>query len=639
MKKKILLFVLCMFLFITNVNAAKFDVDITSIEYKGNNGTVSAISSINLRDKEMNLLFESSEGEVIFDVTMTNSGKKAGTLENITINSDDNMVEYTSNFPSGGLSIDGKGSRVIRVRAKLKRGARNTTYSSNIKLTYNYTSGSCPDGEVLSTDETRCLCPGGKVRNSDNVCATPETTKTCTNGEVYNKTTKKCEKKSGTTPDTNNQSGDDANNSSSQNNSGTNNSGTNSGTTPDNQNGNNSSNSTSQNTGNNQSSSTTTDGKSTFTNPRTLDNIILVSLLFIVSGLGIYAVLFNKITDKRKKISVGILIAVITISLSAAVLATVYGVDKILGSIINPVTREKEITIRVNESVYLTAELDWGSSINGQMKRVAGNPSASYSTEDTSIIYIRRSYTEPTAENKVGDHIISSSSSRHPVYIWFDNGTLYWWSLADHVEFGTHASWFCSRMLALKSVDIEDFYTDKSLYMDYMFYNCNALESLNLSNINTSNVQTMEWMFNSCSSLTSLDLSKFNTQNVTNMYNMFGGCSSLTSLDLSMFNTKKVQNFSWFINHCDSLVTLDVSGFDLTNANTVEYMFIYNSSLKTIYATDSFYRTMNYPSSSWMFYGDVSLVGGKGTVYDSNNTDGYYARIDDGWRGYFTQKN
>ncbi len=637
MKKRILLFVLCMFMFVTNVNAASFDVDVTSIEYKGSNGTASSITNINLRDKEMSLLFESSEGEVVFDVTMTNSGKKAGTLENISITSTDNMVTYTSNFPNGGLSIDGKGSRVVRVTAKLKRGARNVTYSSDIKLTYNYTAGSCPEGEILSTNETRCVCPGGKVRNADNVCATPITSRSCASGEVYNTTTKKCEAASGTTPDTNNQSGNNTSDPTNPNNSGTNSNTGDNQSTIDNQ----TNSGTNSNSGTSQGTTVIPESKSNLTNPKTLDNIVLISLLFVVSGLGIYAVISHRVKDTKKRVTVGILIGAVTLSLSAAVIATAFGADNILGSIINPVTREKEITIRVNEAVYLTAELDWGSSVNGQMKRVAGNPSASYSTEDTSIIYIRRSYTEPTAENKVGDHIISASNSKHPVYIWFDNGTLYWWSLADRVEFGTHASWFCSRMLALKSVDIEDFYTDKSIYMDYMFYNCNALESLNLSNINTSNVQTMEWMFNSCSSLTSLDLSKFNTQNVTNMYNMFGGCLSLTSLDLSMFNTKKVQNFSWLINHCDSLVTLDVSGFDLSSATTAEYMFIYNSSLKTIYATDSFRQTLrtSWVSTSWMFYDDVSLVGGKGTVYDSNNTDGYNAQIDDGWRGYFTKKN
>jgi hypothetical protein len=39
MKKKILL-ILLMFMFITNVSALTFNVDVTNIEDKGNNGTI-----------------------------------------------------------------------------------------------------------------------------------------------------------------------------------------------------------------------------------------------------------------------------------------------------------------------------------------------------------------------------------------------------------------------------------------------------------------------------------------------------------------------------------------------------------------------------------------------------------------------
>ena len=620
MKKKMMLFVLCMFMFITSAKAASFDVNITSINYKGNNGTRGSVSMIDLDQKEMSLMFESVEAEVIFDVTMTNSGKKAGTLESIDISSNDNMVTYTSNFPSGGLSIDGKGSRTVRFKAKLKSGARNVTYSSNIKLTYNYSAGSCPEGEVLSTDETKCLCPGGKVRNSDNVCATPETTKTCGKGEVYNKTTKKCEKKEvvpGEDDTDPSGSGDSETDDQTIDPSGSDTNPDGSSVKPDGSSNNNSKNST---------------------NPKTLDNIILITLLFLVSGLGIYAVLFNKLRKNKTKVIAGIVVGVVSLGLSFTTLAVVFGIDNLLGAIVNPVTKTKEINIKVNESVRLTAVLDWGSTINGKMKRVAGNSSASYNTEDYNIIYIKRSRVEPSAENKVGDHIISDSSSQNPVYIWFDNGTLYWWSAADDVYFGTHASWICAYMKSLKSIDIEDFHTDNALYMDEMFYQCSSLESLDLSNFNTSNVENMAYMFNCCSSLTSLDLSSFDTRNVTSMYNMFGGCSSLTSLDLSGFNTKNVQEIAWFINYCDSLTTVDISGFDLTNATSFNYMFAYNPALTTIYSRGDIHLNQ-WQDAPWIFYGSTSLVGGNGTTYDSSYTDSTYARIDIPYsRGYFTAK-
>ena len=108
-----------------------------------------------------------------------------------------------------------------------------------------------------------------------------------------------------------------------------------------------------------------------------------------------------------------------------------------------------------------------------------------------------------------------------------------------------------------------------------------------LENLNTTNVTDMSYMFYGCSALTSIDLSSFNTDNVTNMNCMFEGCSKLT----------------------------------------------------TIYCNDSWNARTSLTSSSNLFEGCTSLVGGKGTVYNSSKTDKSYARLDGGSSlpGYFTQ--
>ena len=66
--------------------------------------------------------------------------------------------------------------------------------------------------------------------------------------------------------------------------------------------------------------------------------------------------------------------------------------------------------------------------------------------------------------------------------------------------------------------------------------------------------------------------------------------------------------------------------------------FIIDKNLKTIYVSDKFV-TNNVTRSGNMFYGCNNLVGGQGTVYDANNLDKTYARIDNtnnGKPGYFT---
>ena len=147
----------------------------------------------------------------------------------------------------------------------------------------------------------------------------------------------------------------------------------------------------------------------------------------------------------------------------------------------------------------------------------------------------------------------------------------------------------------------------------YWFCSMKKLTSIiGLEYLNTSEVTDMRYMFKECSQLTSLDLRSFNTENVTNMLGMFTSCSHLTSIDLSGWNTAKVTNMST--------------------------MFWFCSALTTIYV-GSEWTTASVTSSSTMFGSCTSIVGGKGTTFDSRYTDKTYARIDRGqsYPGYFTE--
>ena len=128
--------------------------------------------------------------------------------------------------------------------------------------------------------------------------------------------------------------------------------------------------------------------------------------------------------------------------------------------------------------------------------------------------------------------------------------------------------------------------------------------------LNTSEVTTMKSMFNDCSGVLTADLSSFDTRNVSDMSAMFAFCIA-EELDLSSFSTEKVTNMSG--------------------------MFSFDSSLKTIYVGDE-WTTAAVTSSTMMFYGCTSLVGGQGTAFDENHVDAAYAHIDGGTSnpGYFT---
>ena len=296
MKKKILL-IIVMFMFITNVNALTFNVNITNIEEEGT-GTLGTIKSIDQTNKTLDVLFEDIGAEVSFNVTVTNTGDRAGTLREISFVPENDKIEYTSNLPENGLAINGNDTNTVTITGRVLEGATNGTSSSQIKLSYRYDEGSCPEGEILSEDESMCLCPEGTERNENGICVEPEKEITCEKDEIYNETKKICEKK-----------------------------------------------------------------ESVPSNPKTLDNIILITLLFIVSGLGIYAVMFKRLNTNKKKITVGIITGIITLGASFTVLAGVFGLDNLLSAIVNPITKSKELTLTVNEEIDLIETWDGECSL------------------------------------------------------------------------------------------------------------------------------------------------------------------------------------------------------------------------------------------------------------------------------------
>ena len=195
----------------------------------------------------------------------------------------------------------------------------------------------------------------------------------------------------------------------------------------------------------------------------------------------------------------------------------------------------------------------------------------------------------------------------------------------------------CSSLTAL---NVNGFNTSNVTDMSNMFSGCSALVSIDVSNFNTSNVTDMSSMFSDCTSLTSLDLSSFNTANVTDMGNFFYRCSNLSELNVLGFNSENVTNMERMFWECSNLTTLDVSSFNTSIVLSFSRMFSECPNLTTIYAGDG-WTTESIKTSTNMFTGSTSLVGGKGTTYDANHVDYTYARIDGGPSnpGYFTDKN
>ena len=181
---------------------------------------------------------------------------------------------------------------------------------------------------------------------------------------------------------------------------------------------------------------------------------------------------------------------------------------------------------------------------------------------------------------------------------------------------------------SLTTLDVSSFNTANVTTMKSMF-NCYNLTSLDVSNFNTANVTDMSSMFYSCNKLTSLDVSHFNTAKVTTMSKMFYNCSGLANLQLGNFNTAKVTDMSGMFNKCTALTSLDLRGFNTSRVTAMGEMFYWCTNLVCISVGDG-WTTDAVTSSSQMFNNCTSIVGEKGTTYDSNHKDAAYAHIDGG---------
>ena len=200
--------------------------------------------------------------------------------------------------------------------------------------------------------------------------------------------------------------------------------------------------------------------------------------------------------------------------------------------------------------------------------------------------------------------------------------------------------WFAKCDFLQEIENIEKINTSNVTDMSYMFFRCVFITELDVTSFNTSKVANMQAMFARCNNVSSLDLSNWDTSNVTNMFQMFYGCNSLSNLNLDGLHTINVTNMSRMFEECVELTVLNLRSFDTTNVSNMERMFRKCYKLKTIYATNRF-NVDNVESSNQMFLNCDNLVGECGTIYQYNNSDKEYAKIDEGEinPGYFSNIN
>ena len=303
-------------------------------------------------------------------------------------------------------------------------------------------------------------------------------------------------------------------------------------------------------------------------------------------------------------------------------------------------------TITVYASTFTEAVLDTGQNVNAKLKTLAGNSSATHSTEDAYIAAIERSDTLPSGFATSTDNIISVSTI--PVYAWFDDDTIYYYSTADTIYLNSDAicMFFNMRKLSdgsdLAYLDASNV-TNMSNMFRYTGYNA-ATFTLDLTDWDVSSVTDMSAMFSTAGHNATTwsigDLSGWDVSNVTNM-----GCSivnddydycgifhgtgySVTTWsvgDLSNWDTSNVTDMSeMFATAGYSATTFDISyisNWDTSSVTKMDGMFAAAGHNATTWSIGdlSDWDTSNVTTMSYMFSG----AGYSATVFDISYITGW----------------
>ena len=278
------------------------------------------------------------------------------------------------------------------------------------------------------------------------------------------------------------------------------------------------------------------------------------------------------------------------------------------------------IELQDNEAMLIS-----GKDVNKKIKIFAGDEFAGYQALNENITKIMKSNSIPS-EYKTDDYKISVLESPNPIYVWFDEGIVYWYTEATKIYLNEDSSYMFLHLTNLTSVDINNFDTSKVTNMEWMFGNCGSLESLDVSNFDTSNVTDMSSMFHKCKSLTNLNVSSFNTSNVTDMSYMFYECENIASLDVSNFNTSNVTNMAWLFGVCAKIKNLNLSSFNTNKVTNMEGMFCLCSSLETLTLGSNF-NTSNI-TSMWRMFDECESL----TSLDVSNFD--TSKVTNAWSAF-----
>ena len=287
------------------------------------------------------------------------------------------------------------------------------------------------------------------------------------------------------------------------------------------------------------------------------------------------------------------------------------------------------------------ATLDTGKIVNSKLKSLAAtvvngeettitpvfDPNDDYDSdyaydEFIKTISVHLKTSVPVGFVPTEANTISSSMSKKPIYIVFDNtndaGIMHFYTEGEQIILPSDSSYMFYYLNELADLSaLSGWNSSNVILMDYLFYNAGVSASafsLDLSSWDISNVTSLEGMFEGAGSSADTwyigDLSSWDTSNVKDLSYMFYHAAYAADTwsvgDISSWNTANVEDMScmfYSVAHSTSSFSLDLSDWNTSNVTNMRSMFAY--------AGFSVVDTFSLNLSNW----DTSSVEDMGSIF------------------------
>ena len=274
---------------------------------------------------------------------------------------------------------------------------------------------------------------------------------------------------------------------------------------------------------------------------------------------------------------------------------------------------EAKIQIDGKEAYFLI-----GPEVNIKMKQLAGDDTSTvangYSFQDEMITSIKYSDNEPNSTNKENKNIVSTLESPYPIYMWFDDGTIYWWSEDKTPNMNENSSQMFRNINNLEDISGLSKFDTKSVENLSVAFAYTSISDLSfLSSWDTGNIQNMSNTFAYSYSINNLKgIDNWDVSKVTTMQGMFMNSYLLEDISaLENWNVSNVENMRAIFQNANSLSDImPLQKWNVSKVKTMNRMFFGNQTYQN--KINSLNALKNWDTSSledmdYMFQGSYSL--------------------------------